>query len=95
MPIFAEHIRTARESKGLSQHGLARRIGDIVGREVVGQTISNWENGKYQPRPELLDALVQVTGRPHSFFYGEKSSQPLNVKRKPSRQPKQHGKAAA
>jgi transcriptional regulator with XRE-family HTH domain len=48
-------LRLARESAGITQHGLARLIG-VAG----GERVSRWERGASEPRPEVLHRLADV-----------------------------------
>jgi DNA-binding transcriptional regulator YiaG len=48
------HIRTLRESLGLTQQELADRL------KVTGQTVSRWERGEVQPNQATLVRLRRV-----------------------------------
>ena len=51
MEIFAKRLKELREEKGLSQHELAKKLGD----EISNSAVSLWELGKRIPK---LDALI-------------------------------------
>ena len=53
------HIRTLRETLGLTQQELARKL------KVTSQTISRWERGEAQPHAEALKKLrsIQLSAR--------------------------------
>lgn len=56
-------IRVERAKLGLTQEGLAKRIG------VSRQTINSIEKGKYVPSTELALRLSQVFGSPVNSFF--------------------------
>lgn len=66
----ADDIRRLRQSLGLSQETLARRLG------VSFSTVNRWENGKAVPSPmarkglEDLLSLKQTSGHAVPFIYG-------------------------
>lgn len=49
-------LKEARESKGITQKFLAKKLGVSV------QSLSNWENGKKEVKPIHLLAICQVLG---------------------------------
>lgn len=49
-----ENFRLAREAKGLGINAFARTIG------VSPTAVSNWQNGKSKPRPELLEKIAEA-----------------------------------
>lgn len=53
---FAEQLRAARKEKKLSQGELAVAIG------ATQATVSQWENGKGSPQPEVLKKLTKILG---------------------------------
>jgi Zn-dependent peptidase ImmA (M78 family)/DNA-binding XRE family transcriptional regulator len=57
-------LTIARKRRRLTGEGLARAIG------VAPLTISRIENGKNDPSPETVDAIVGVLKFPKKFFYG-------------------------
>lgn len=54
MSRLADVLRTQRESQGIEQGELARRVG------VTQQTISKWETGVTAPRPGRMAALARA-----------------------------------
>src|SRR5919108_4722591 len=60
--ITPARLRQARELRGLTQTALARQVG------VHPSAIAQFETGRIQPSPEVLDALGQATGFPGAFF---------------------------
>ncbi|MFT3761362.1 MAG: helix-turn-helix transcriptional regulator [Pseudoxanthomonas sp.] len=60
---LATRIRTARMRAGLSQHGLAERLG------VSRGAVANWECTKeVQPTSERLRAIAKTTGVAHEWL---------------------------
>lgn len=53
--VDPDALRVARESAGLTQHELARRVG-----AAGGERISRWELGSSQPRPDFIWKLSTV-----------------------------------
>jgi transcriptional regulator with XRE-family HTH domain len=54
--VFRKALRRAREARGLSKRGLARKVG------VTQSAVWQWEEGKTAPRPETAAALEQALG---------------------------------
>lgn len=52
--MFGERLKNLRESRGLSQVQLARRLGKSK------QSVSNWENNNILPSIEMLVKLAQM-----------------------------------
>jgi len=70
-------LREARERAGMTQHGLARRIG-VAG----GERVSRWELGASEPRPDILLRLSEVLGvRPQDLVRLEGSGPDLRALR--------------
>lgn len=61
----AERMHLARKRQGLTKTGFARRIG------VDLRSLYGYERGNYSPSEETLSQIVQVTGFPEEFFYGD------------------------
>jgi transcriptional regulator with XRE-family HTH domain len=68
MEPIGDRIAAAREALGLTQAQLAQRL------PCNPQTVSNWENGRRQPRYADLVRLAEIAGRPVSWFLGEESA---------------------
>jgi len=51
-------VREMREYAGLTQEGLADRLG------VIRVTVERWETGRRRPRPGMLARVAEVTGAP-------------------------------
>lgn len=49
-----EHFRIAREAKGLGINAFARAI------SVSPTAVSNWQNGKSKPKPDLLEKIAEA-----------------------------------
>lgn len=64
------HIRSLRETKGISQGELGKRVG------VSRQTINSLENGRYNPSIELAFKLSFIFNLPIEkiFIYEEKKN---------------------
>lgn len=62
--LLSERIRAWRESNGLSQSQLARRIG------VQPSTVSYWESGTNLPSAKHLEMLAAALGITMRGFYG-------------------------
>lgn len=56
MNFYGDKLRLFRESKGLTQDELARRI------QRTRQSIDNYEHGKNKPSPEIVYSLRRVLG---------------------------------
>ena len=65
---LGEKIYNARKVKGFSQETLAERLG------VSRQTISQWENDKFQPNSENIDLLCRVLDLSREEFLGDGAS---------------------
>lgn len=66
---LGEKIYKARKAKGVSQEQLA----DMVG--VARQTISQWENDKFQPSSEKIDLLCKELGIARYEFYEDEDKE--------------------
>ena len=53
---FGVRLRELREREGLSQSGLAERVGIPI------DSIQNWEQGRTRPRIEALGKLARALG---------------------------------
>ncbi|SOH93649.1 Helix-turn-helix [Monaibacterium marinum] len=56
MATFGDRMAAARDSLGLEQNQLARRLG------VKGSTIAGWEDDRAEPRANRLQMLAGVLG---------------------------------
>ena len=61
---FGDRIYKARKAKGFSQEYLAELVG------VSRQTISQWENDKFQPNNDNIDVLCRVLDLSREEFVG-------------------------
>lgn len=59
---YGDKIKCLREKKGLTQSDLADELG------VVVSTISNYENSKRFPRPEMLQKLASYFDVSYEYF---------------------------
>lgn len=62
-------IATARLEAGFAS---AEEFGAAIG--VSGQAVRDWEKGKSHPRPANLEKIIEVTGKPIQYFYGEEGA---------------------
>lgn len=65
MDTVGQRIGTARKAVGLSQDGLADRVGVSV------RTVSRWETGTRYPRSDDLRAIADALGKPVSYFLAD------------------------
>ncbi len=63
-----ERIATARKKAGLTQKGLAEKLG------VTAQAVSKWENGRNLPDIENLMQIAETVNVPYSSLLIEKGS---------------------
>jgi transcriptional regulator with XRE-family HTH domain len=63
---FARNLKAARKSAGLTQHGLAVKMG-----RGDAMTISRWERGEHRPSDENLVALADTLGVSVASFFVE------------------------
>jgi transcriptional regulator with XRE-family HTH domain len=53
-PDVPELVRSLRKSLGMTQEQFAKEVG------VTFSTVNQWENGRRQPQPFLLNRLVEM-----------------------------------
>lgn len=70
MKTTGRRIAQARESKGLNQSELARRLG------VTPQSVQAWESGKNVPRNQKLASIADMLGVSVSYLMGEGAGMP-------------------
>lgn len=58
-------IRLARMEAGISQSGIADKLG------VTFQQVQKYENGTNRCAPSRLTPIAEITGKPISWFYAE------------------------
>ncbi|MFI5052014.1 MAG: helix-turn-helix domain-containing protein [Acidimicrobiales bacterium] len=63
----------ARLRRKLNKSSLAAAIG------VTALTVTNYEKGVHDPKPEMIDRLSAVLGFPKSFFFRDLGSEPIPV----------------
>ena len=68
-----ENIRILRESLGLSQMDLAKKL------NVSKQCISNWENDNVQPSIEMLEKLSDFFGVSTDYLLGRAAEETLTI----------------
>ncbi|MEI7894536.1 MAG: type I restriction-modification system subunit M N-terminal domain-containing protein, partial [Myxococcales bacterium] len=68
MSEFASWLVAARKQSKLSQAQLAERVG------VSQAQVSQWENGRLEPKPELLAQVKEILGEPPRNAKPSKSS---------------------
>lgn len=63
--VHPSRFYLARESAGLTQEALARRMNCSL------PTIQKYEGGQRNPSREMLNRFAEATGKPLSFFVEE------------------------
>lgn len=58
--INAARLRAIREERELSTTQVAALLSADLGRTVHQSTVSKYENGRRQPRPQVFGALCRV-----------------------------------
>lgn len=61
-----QRIKLARKQVGYSQSDIAKEL------KVTPSAVYYWENNKRRVTTSLLKRIAQITGKPLSFFYGDK-----------------------
>ena len=61
--IVGEKIRKAIKDAGLTQQKLADKLG------ITNPVINVWVTGKRNPRPDTLQKIAEITGRPVNYFF--------------------------
>lgn len=64
-PAFGQVLKSWRESRGLTQEELAKRVGR------VRTTVNGWENGHHFPRKNDILAAIRIVGADPEEFFGE------------------------
>lgn len=77
---LGQRIAAARIEAGLSQEQLGERIGRATG------TIAHYEAGRVEPRPRILAQIAEATGKPVSYFYGERQTDLTDILTRTQRQ---------
>lgn len=65
--LLASRLRRARRDCGLSHDRIAEQAG------TSRQHLINLEKGRHRPRPEMLAAIAEATGKPIEFFVVEEA----------------------
>ena len=60
-----ERIRLARETAGLTQEALARKLRKSV------DTVRGYEKGRFEPPGRVMAQIARITGRPRRWFVVE------------------------
>ena len=71
VPVICQRIRFFREKKKMEQKELAAKIG------IVGNAISNWENGKSRPDIALLPKICVVLDITLNDLFGFPAPEPM------------------
>ncbi len=66
MRFRPDRLASARHAAGYHS---AEALGEAIG--VSGQAVRTWEAGQHSPSEANLAKLVEVTGKPVGYFYGE------------------------
>ncbi|OAI44056.1 hypothetical protein AYO42_05365 [Rhizomicrobium sp. SCGC AG-212-E05] len=64
--VIGERIKEAREAKGYTREGFA----DLLG--ITSQAVGQYEVGQHSPGPEVMRAIINVTGQPPAFFTSDR-----------------------
>ncbi|MEF9676050.1 helix-turn-helix domain-containing protein [Pectobacterium aroidearum] len=62
LSTFSSRLNGALKELGISQSELARRMG------ITPQAVQRWCNGISTPRPNMMERLSSVTGKPEHWF---------------------------
>lgn len=73
MATFGDRMAAARDSLGLEQNQLARRLG------VKGSTIAGWEDDRAEPRANRLQMLAGVLGVSITWLLSGQGDGPVTV----------------
>lgn len=71
--MLGPNVRRLRQSRGLSQEELGRRVG------ASKQSVSNWENGNIMPSIDLLLRLADCFGVSTDYLLGRESRSTLDA----------------
>lgn len=71
--MLNQRIRLLRQTRGLSQVELARRLG------VTKQSVSNWENDNIQPSIDMLKQLAQTFSVSTDYLLGLDHTDVLDI----------------
>ena len=66
-------IRVLREQKGLSQQDLADLINEGFGTSLKRNSISDYENGKTEPKTSILKRIVDIFDTTFEYLYDQVS----------------------
>jgi len=69
MKFRGDQLATARHAAGYHS---AEAFGAAIG--VSGQAVRTWEGGQHAPSEVNLARIVEITGRPVGYFYGEQNA---------------------
>jgi transcriptional regulator with XRE-family HTH domain len=58
--VDAARLQKIREERGLSTTQLAALLSQELGRTVHQSTVSKWETGSRQPRPDMFNAVCRA-----------------------------------
>lgn len=74
MDKYGQKIREIREKNNDTREQLAKKIG------LSGSGLGKIERGERQAKPSLLETISELYEVPLSFFYGEESEIPKELK---------------
>ena len=75
--VFADRMREARESAGLSQEALGVLAG--IDEATAKVRINQYENGRHTPPLSMINTLASVLKRPVTWFLCEDDAKELNL----------------
>jgi Zn-dependent peptidase ImmA (M78 family)/DNA-binding XRE family transcriptional regulator len=64
--IIPERIREAREAKGYTREKFAEAL------DITPQAVGQYEVGQHSPGPEVMRAIIGLTGQPPAFFTADR-----------------------
>lgn len=63
-----ENLLKCRKEKNLTLRDLEKDLMKECGMDITSETISNWEQGKSEPKASYLQKLAEYYGKPMSYF---------------------------
>jgi transcriptional regulator with XRE-family HTH domain len=66
LPIWSQQIKVFRRSAGLSQTGLASKLG------ITKKTVAEWEQGRQEPGPRRYIQLAKMAEREQALWFLER-----------------------
>ncbi len=79
LPSWSQQIKTFRRSVGLSQTGLASKLG------ITKKTVAEWEQGRQEPGPRRYIQLAKMAAGEQALWFLERAELDRNFLRQASR----------